>query len=159
MSQDTRLRSHIVQLLTARQAHGTFDDAVDGLAPEARGLRPDDLPYSVWELVEHVRIAQHDILDFCRNPEYEQPDWPDDYWPDALAPPSEEAWARSIEQVRDDLQSMCKLVRNPSINLHDEIPHGDGQTYLRETMLVADHNAYHIGQIVTVRRLLGEWNA
>lgn len=159
MSQDTSLRSHLVQLLTARQAHGTFDDAVEGLAPTARGTRPDDLPYSVWELVEHVRIAQHDILEFCRNPEYEQPAWPEDYWPGAPAPPSDEAWTRSVDQVRADLQAMCELVRDPEIDLHDEIPHGDGQTYLREAMLVADHNAYHVGQIITVRRLLGEWDS
>jgi uncharacterized damage-inducible protein DinB len=157
MSRDTQLRSHLVDLLTARQAHCTFDEAVADLPAEARGQRPDDLPYSVWEQVEHLRRAQRDILDFCRDPEYTQPAWPDDYWPDSAAPADEAAWTDSVEQVQDDLQAMCGLVQNPSLNLYEEIPHGDGQTYLREAMLVADHNAYHIGQIVTIRRALDAW--
>ncbi len=157
MSRDAQLRSHLVDLLTARQAHCTFDEAVAGLPAEARGRRPDDLPYSVWEQVEHLRRAQRDILDFCRDPEYAAPAWPDDYWPDSVAPADDAAWTGSVEQVRDDLQAMCGLVQNPSLNLYEEIPHGDGQTYLREAMLVADHNAYHIGQIVTLRRALDAW--
>ena len=157
MSHDTQLRSHVVDLLTKRQAHGTFEDAVEGLPAEMRGVRPDNLPYSVWEQVEHIRLAQRDILDFCRDPNYQQPAWPDDYWPESVAPASDAAWTESIQQVLDDRQSMCGLVQNPSINLYEEIPHGDGQTYLREAMLVADHNAYHVGQIVAVRRALGVW--
>lgn len=157
MSRDTQLRQHLVNLLTGRQAHVTFDDAVADLPPSLRGTRPDAVPYSPWELVEHIRRAQVDILDFCRDPTYEAPAWPDAYWPDAVAPPSDDAWDDSVEQVRDDLASMCGLVRSPDVDLYAEIPHGDGQTYLREALLVADHNAYHVGQLVTVRRLLGAW--
>jgi uncharacterized damage-inducible protein DinB len=157
MSRDTRLRQHLINLMTARQAHVTLDDALRDLPAELRGERPEGMPYSPWELVEHLRVAQHDILDFCRNPEYEQPSWPDDYWPDAPAPDSEEAWTESVAQIRRDLESMCGLVRNPDLDLYAEIPHGNGQTYLREAMLVADHNAYHVGQLVAVRRLLGAW--
>ena len=154
----TALRSHLIDLLTARQAHGTFEDAVDGLSPDLRGVRPDDVPYSVWELVEHIRIAQHDILDFCRNPDYDQPDWPADYWPETTAPPSDAAWTTSVQQVIDDRDAMCDLVRDEDTDLYAEIPHGDGQTVLREAMLVADHNAYHVGQIITVRRCLNAWD-
>ena len=157
MDTDASLRQHLLKLLNARQAHATFDDAIADLPPELRGTRPDDLPYSAWELLEHIRIAQHDILDFCQNPDYSQPDWPDGYWPDAPAPPSDEAWTESVRQVRTDLQAMKNLVADPDTDLHAAIPHGDGQTYLREALLVADHNAYHIGQLVTVRRLLGAW--
>jgi len=158
MDRDSSLRSHLVALLTVRQAHGTFEDAIDGLPPDLRGIRPEALPYSVWELVEHIRIAQFDILDFCRTPDYEPPAWPDDYWPDTVAPPSDEAWPTSVQQVMDDRAAMCDLVRDESIDLHDEIPHGDGQTVLREAMLVADHTAYHVGQIVAVRRCLNAWD-
>jgi uncharacterized damage-inducible protein DinB len=157
MSRDTRLRQHLINLMTARQAHVTLDDALRDLPAQLRGERPQGMPYSPWELVEHLRVAQHDILDFCRNPEYEQPSWPDDYWPDAPAPDSKEAWTESVAQIRRDLESMCGLVRNPDLDLYAEIPHGNGQTYLREAMLVADHNAYHVGQLVAVRRLLGAW--
>lgn len=152
------LRSHLIDLLSARQAHGTFEDAIDGLPPDLRGTRPDDLPYSVWELVEHIRIAQHDILDFCRNPDYTQPDWPADYWPETTAPPSDAAWTTSVQQVIDDRDAMCDLVRDEATDLYAEIPHGDGQRVLREAMLVADHNAYHVGQIITVRRCLNAWD-
>jgi hypothetical protein len=157
MDTDASLRQHLLKLLDARQAHATFDAAVADVPPGLRGRRPDGLPYSPWELVEHLRIAQHDILDFCRNPDYTQPEWPEDYWPDASTPPSDGAWEESIRRFRADLQAMKDLVANTDIDLHAEIPHGDGQTYLREAMLVADHNAYHIGQLVTVRRLLGAW--
>ena len=157
MDRASSLRSHLVDLLTARQAHGTFEDAVEGLPPDLRGTRPEDLPYSVWELVEHIRIAQFDILDFCRNPDYEPPDWPAAYWPDDPAPPSDEAWTSSVQQVIDDRDALCTLVRDDSTDLFATIPHGDGQTILREAMLVADHTAYHVGQIVAVRRCLNVW--
>jgi hypothetical protein len=157
MDANTSLRQHLLKLLDARQAHATFDDAIADLSPDLRGTRPDGLPYSPWELLEHIRIAQHDILDFCRNPGYTQPDWPEGYWPDTPAPPSDKAWTESVRQVRDDLQAMKDLVADPNTDLYAEIPHGDGQTYLREALLVADHTAYHVGQLVTVRRLLEAW--
>lgn len=157
MRNDQMLRDHLLNLLSHRGAHCTFDDAIKNLPASLRGQRPEELPYSPWELLEHIRFAQADILAFCRDPDYEEPAWPDDYWPDEQAPPSESAWAESVRQFRSDLNAMKKLVADPETNLYAEIPHGDGQTYLREAMLVADHNAYHLGQLVTVRRLLDSW--
>ena len=115
------------------------------------------LAHTVWQLVEHLRITQWDILEFSRNPDYKAPKWPDDYWPETEAPPSDEAWDRSVEAFRRDLQAMKDLVADPKTDLFAKIPWGDGQTILREAMLVADHNAYHVGQIVTVRQGLGAW--
>lgn len=157
MNTDATLRHHLLNLLDARQAHATFDDIVKNLPAELQGERPEGLPYSPWELLEHLRITQFDILDFCQNPDYEERAWPDDYWPDAAAPPTDTAWRQSVEAFRRDLQAMKDLVADPDTDLCAEIPHGDGQTYLREALLVADHNAYHLGQLVTVRRLLGAW--
>lgn len=154
---DDPLREQLLTLLESRNAHVDFDTAVGDLSPEARGRRPDQLPYSPWELLEHIRIAQWDILDFCRNPDYEQPDWPEEYWPEGPKPPEEAAWMNSIAAYRRDLEGMKDLVREPDLDLHAEIPHGDGQTYLREVLLVADHTSYHLGQLVTVRRQLGVW--
>ena len=115
------------------------------------------LPYSVWRLLEHMRIAQRDILEFSRNPKHVSPEWPDGYWPQGDAPPDDAAWDRSIKAFRADLKAVEELVTDPSTDLFARIPHGDGQTILREALLVADHNAYHLGQIVAVRRLLGAW--
>jgi len=157
MSSDPALRSHLTDLLTARQAHCTFEDAVAHMPTDRRGERPEDLSYSVWELADHIRRAQHDILDYCRNPDYEAHDWPDDYWPDAAAPPDEVAWEDCLAQVRSDREEMCDLVTDETIDLYDTVPSSNEHTYLREAMLVADHNAYHVGQIVTVRRQLGLW--
>ncbi len=119
---------------------------------------PERLPYSPWQLVEHLRITQHDILDFCRNPDYAELRWPDDYWPSVSAPPSEQAWEESIGGFHHDLGALRAIAADRTIDLLAEIPHGSGQTYLRELLLVADHNAYHMGQLVAVRRLLGDWN-
>ncbi len=132
---------------------------------ELRGAKPSAvlaavqaaLPYSVWRLLEHMRIAQRDILEFSRNPKHVSPEWPDGYWPQGDAPPDDAAWDRSIKAFRADLKAVEELVTDPSTDLFARIPHGDGQTILREALLVADHNAYHLGQIVTVRRLLGAW--
>jgi len=157
MDRDASLREHLLDLLTARQAHCTFEDAVAQMPSARRGERPEALPYSVWELVEHLRRAQHDILVYCRDPGYEMPDWPDDFWPDASAPPSDEAWAESLRQVEDDRAAVCDFVRDETLDLYDTVPSSDEHTYLREVMLVADHTAYHVGQIVTMRRQLGLW--
>ena len=134
-----------------------FDQAVGGLPAELRGAKPPALPYSVWRLLEHMRIAQWDILEFSRNPKHVSPEWPDGYWPQGDAPPDDAAWDRSIKAFRADLKAVEELVTDPSTDLFARIPHGDGQTILREALLVADHNAYHLGQIVAVRRLLGAW--
>lgn len=152
------LRDHLIAHLDGRQAHVDFGAAIGGIPPAKRGARPEGLPYSSWELLEHVRLAQWDILDFCRNPDYDQPAWPADYWPEESGPGSPEAWDASVEGFREDLEAMKELIRDPDTELYAEIPHGEGQTYLREALLVADHNAYHLGQVVTVRRLLGIWD-
>jgi len=157
MSSDTALREQVRTLLDWKDAHVPFDRAVAGIPSGLRGRTPRGAPYSPWKLVEHLRIAQHDILDFCRNADYQEMKWPDDYWPRAAAPPSDAAWSRSIRQFRADRDALQQLAADPQIDLHARIPHGSGQTYLRELLLVADHNAYHIGELVVVRRLLGIW--
>jgi hypothetical protein len=157
MSTDTVLREHLISLLTQPNAHVTFEKAVKGLAPELRGKRPRGADHTAWELLEHLRIAQWDILDFCVNPNYQHLSWPDAYWPATPAPPDEKAWDKSVRTFRRDLKAMCKLLADPETDLFAVIPHGKGQTILREALLVADHNAYHVGQLVLVRRLLGAW--
>lgn len=120
-------------------------------------MQPSGLPYSPWQLLEHVRLAQRDILDFCRNPSYSAPGWPADYWPAEPAPPGASAWRRSVAAFRDDRASLVRLIADPEIDPYATIPWGEGQTYLRELLLVADHNAFHLGQLVVLRRLLGAW--
>ena len=151
------LREHLARVLAWEDAHVDFSAAVGKLPARLRGVRPADLPYSPWRLVEHLRITQYDILDFCRNPAYQQPAWPDDYWPPSDAPPSEDAWAGSIRAFERDRRALQALARDPSLDLLATIPHGEGQTYLRELLLAADHAAYHVGELIVVRRLLGIW--
>lgn len=157
MKNDKALREHILYLLTDGGAHLTFDAAVKDLPAALRGKRPAGAEHSPWELVEHLRIAQWDILEFTRNPKHKSPDFPKGYWPAAQAPPSDEAWKKSIHGFRADLKAMTELAADESTDLFAKIPHGDGQTVLREALLLADHNAYHVGQLVLVRRLLGAW--
>ena len=151
------LRAQLRRILSWQDAHVGFEKSVEGLAPKLRGVRVDGFPHSAWELVEHLRITQHDILDFCRNPNYTEITWPDDYWPSSAEPPSEAAWDDSIAAFREDRAALEALAGDESIDLFAKIPHGDGQTYIRELLLVADHTAYHIGQIVVVRQQLGAW--
>jgi len=151
------LRAQLATLLGWHDAHADFDTAVDGLPPALRGRVPEGLAYSPWQLVEHLRLAQHDILDFCRNPDYEELAWPDDYWPSAPEPPSASAWDESIAGFGRDRDALRALALDPAADLFAPIPHGSGQTLLRELLLVADHNAYHVGQLIAVRRLLGAW--
>jgi uncharacterized damage-inducible protein DinB len=151
------LRRHLLDLLTWDKAHITLDEALAGLPASDRGLRPDGLPYSVWQLLEHIRRAQRDILDFCTDPDYEAPDWPADYWPESAAPPSATAWDDAVAAVLEDRDALLALVADDELDLLAEIPHGEGQTYLREILLVADHTAYHVGQLLVVRRALGAW--
>ena len=151
------LREHVVKLLSWGEAHASFESAVADLPAELRGRAPAGLPYSPWQLVEHLRIAQHDILDFCVNPDYTELSWPDDYWPRAAAPDGSGAWDQSISQFRQDRTALQALAQDPHVELESSIPHGKGQTYLRELLLAADHAAYHIGELIVVRRLLGAW--
>jgi hypothetical protein len=135
-----------------------LDEAIAGLPPELRGARPAGVPHTPWRLLEHLRIAQWDILEFSRNPRHVSPNFPEGYWPQGDAPSQPEAWERSVAAFRADLRAMQELVRDPSTDLVARIPHGEGQTVLREALLVADHNAYHLGQLVLLRRGLGAWS-
>ncbi|HEX3703231.1 MAG TPA: DinB family protein [Vicinamibacterales bacterium] len=153
----TELREQIARLLDWEEAHVGFDKTVKGIAPRFRGVVPKGLPYSAWQLLEHLRIAQADILEFCRSSRYKHKKWPDDYWPTLPKPPSAAAWTKAIAAFRRDRRALQQLARNPKIDLFATIPHGTGQTYLRELLLIADHTAYHVGQIVIVRRSLSIW--
>jgi uncharacterized damage-inducible protein DinB len=150
------LRSLLSKLLGWEDAHLSFDAAVEGIPPESRGARPKGAPHSPWQLLEHVRICQADILEFCRNPKYVELKF-EDYWPPTAAPPTGAAWDESVARFRRDREALKDLAGDGSIDLFAAIPHGTGQTYLRELVLVADHNAYHVGQLVLLRRLLGVW--
>jgi hypothetical protein len=157
MPSDKPVQEHLVKLLAGGQAHVTFDAAVKNLPAALRGKRPKGAEHSPWEILEHLRIAQWDILEFSRDPQHVSPEWPSGYWPKSKTPPNDKAWAKSVRAFNADLEAMRKLVAADSTDLYAPIPHGDGQTILREALLIADHNAYHIGQIVLVRRLLGAW--
>jgi hypothetical protein len=154
---DAALREHVVNLLSMGHAHATFEQAVKGLPAELRGKTPKGAQHSPWQLLEHLRIAQWDILEFSRDAKHASPKWPDDYWPTEKTPSDEKAWDKSVRAFRKDLKAMCALVADEKTDLFAKIPHGDGQTILREALLAADHNAYHVGQMVLLRILLGEW--
>jgi DinB superfamily len=156
---DAALREHVVNLLTGGHAHATFEQAVKGLPAELRGKVAKGAEHSPWQLLEHLRLAQWDILDFSRNPKYQALKWPDDYWPKEKAPADEKAWDKSVRAFKKDLKAMVALVEDEKTDLFAKIPHGDGQTILREALLVADHNAYHVGQLVLVRKMLGAWES
>ena len=154
---DTALRQHLVSLLRGGNAHVVFDKAVAGVPASTRGTRHPNVPFTLWGLLEHMRIAQWDILEFSRDAKHVSPQWPDGYWPKTDGPASDAAWEASVKACRRDLRQMEALVKNPKTDLLRRIPHGSGQTILREAMLAADHNAYHLGQFVMLRRLLGAW--
>jgi hypothetical protein len=155
---DASLREHVVNVLRGRGAHADFEQAIGGLPAALRGKRTPKLPFTVWRLLEHMRIAQWDILEFSRDAKHVSPEWPEGYWPKGDAPPNAAAWEKGVAAFRRDLAAMEKLVSNPATDLFARIPHGTGQTILREALLVADHNSYHVGQIVLLRRLLGAWD-
>jgi uncharacterized damage-inducible protein DinB len=153
---DAALRAQLADFLNWRNAHAGFDAAVAGIPPRMRGVVPKGFAHSIWQVVEHLRIAQNDILDFSINSRYREKKWPDDYWPKS-ASPSSAAWTRSLSKFRSDRRAMQRLAVNPRVDLLAMIPHGHGQTYLREILLVADHNAHHVAQIIDLRRALGIW--
>jgi hypothetical protein len=157
MDETAELRKHVIYLLNEGGAHVTFDAAVARFPAAARGKKPKGAPHTAWQLVEHMRIAQWDILEFSRNAAHVSPEFPEGYWPKSEAPPADRAWNESLRKFRADLEAMAALVSDPKTDLLARIPHGDGQTILREALLVADHNAYHLGQLVILRRLLGAW--
>jgi len=158
MANDKALRQHVLSLLKGGNAHVDFDSAFKDLPAGLRGKRPKGTQHSLWEVLEHLRIAQWDILEFSRDPKHKSPEFPDGYWPRTPAPPDETAWDESLRSFRKDLKAMCDLVADESTDLFAKIPHGDGQTILREALLTADHNAYHLGEAVLLRRLLGAWS-
>jgi hypothetical protein len=157
MDTNAALRQHVLDLLKGGNAHATFEQAVKDLPAELQGKTPKGAEHSPWELLEHLRIAQWDIVEFSIDPKHKSPDWPLGYWPTKAAPPDEKAWDKSVRAFRKDLRTLCDLVADESTDLLTPIPHGTGQTVLREALLTADHNAYHVGQLILVRRLLGAW--
>jgi uncharacterized damage-inducible protein DinB len=154
MANDNALREHLVALLRANNAHMDFEEAIADFHAELRGKRPDGSPHSPWDVLEHMRIAQWDILEFIRNPGHVSPDFPEGYWPNPGTGPSAAAWDESAAAFRADLDAVVALARDESQDLYAKIPHGDGQTLLTEILLVADHNSYHIGQLSLLRDLL-----
>lgn len=158
MDSQAKLREHVLELLDGGHAHLTFDAAVAGLPPELRGATVPGVPHSPWRLLEHLRIAQWDILRFSVDPSHESPEFPGGYWPGGDAPPDDLAWDRAAAGFRADLEALKALVADPGVDLLAPIPHGQGQTVLREALLAADHNAYHLGQLVAVRRALRAWD-
>jgi hypothetical protein len=152
------LRKHLLELLEGGDAHVHFETAVEGLDPALRGVKAGSMPHTAWQLVEHMHLALWDILEFSRDPKHVSPPFPEGYWPKTDAPPTAAAWKKTIAAFKADLKAMIDLVMNPQTDLFAAIPHGDGQTILREALLVADHNAYHLGQLLAVRRFLGAWS-
>lgn len=159
MTADPAVRDLVARSLAWSDAHVSFDDAVRDLPVPLRGIRPAGLPHSPWEILEHIRIAQRDILNFSLAAPYHELEWPSGYWPQSPEPPDPEAWDRSIAAVLKDRQMIQELARDARVDLTAVTPHGTDQTHLRELLLVVDHNAYHVGQLVIVRRLLGAWNS
>jgi uncharacterized damage-inducible protein DinB len=157
MARDKALREHLLALLKGGEAHVDFEAAIKGMPPGLRGVRPAEGVHSAWELLEHLRIAQWDILEFTQDAAHVSPEFPAGYWPDSPEPPDQGAWDRSVASFREDFQEITDLVRDEGTDLFAKIPHGDGQTVLREVLLVVDHNAYHIGEMVMLRRVLGAW--
>jgi hypothetical protein len=154
------LRQQLIELLHGGHAHVTFHDAIKDLPADLRGVVPPNLPYSAWQLLEHLRISQRDILNFSAPPTggYHPMRWPQDYWPQSPEPPTDEAWDRSIQVVQADLKTFITLIENPQSDLFKPFRWGEGQNLLREALLIADHNAYHLGELIVVRRLLGAWH-
>ena len=157
INHDHSLREHLLYVLQGGGAHAKFDDVVKDFPEKLRGKKVAEIPYTGWMVLEHMRIAQWDILEFSCNGKHVSPEFPGGYWPKSDAPASASAWTKSVQQFRKDLKEMEELVKNAKTDLYAPLPWGDGQTVLREALLVADHNAYHLGQLVTLRRLLGAW--
>ncbi|HVI49076.1 MAG TPA: DinB family protein [Chitinophaga sp.] len=153
----TAIVKSLKELLLKDNAHVSLADAVKDLPPKLRGVVPESLPYSIWQLVEHIRIAQKDILEFSRDPEYQSPRWPEGYWPAEPAPKNGEAWDSSLAQIKTDLKAFILLLEAPDAALFTPFAHGSGQHLFREAVLIADHTSYHTGEIVAIRRLLGAW--
>ncbi|MEX2402459.1 MAG: DinB family protein [Rhodothermales bacterium] len=157
MDTESELTLRLKDVLTWHSAHVDLERAVRGVPPDHRGRRPDGCPHSLWQLLEHIRLAQADILKYCTSDVYEPPTWPDDYWPLDPHPPTAEAWQQSVQALLADRAGLIELIEE--VDVEDHLLHAPEHTYLRETLLVADHTAYHVGQIVLLRRILGIWPA
>ena len=155
---DKKLRAHVDSLLSGRGAHADFDSVIATFPSRLRGVRTKGLPYSAWQLLEHLRICQWDLLEYSRDPKHVSPEWPAGLWPKSPTPPTAAAWTRSVRAFRKDLASMRKRVRDPKRDLTAPLPHAPQHTLLREALILADHNSYHLGQLVVLRRLLGAWD-
>ena len=156
-SENELLISNLTQLLSKGNAHATLDDALKKIPYKLLAETPADLPYNIWQIAQHIRISQWDILEFSRNPKYKSPEWPKGYWPSEREPASEEAWKKCVHQIKEDRNTFIELIKNAGENLYKPIPGGDGQTLLREALVLADHNSYHTGEIIVLRRLLDNW--
>ena len=156
-NQHKELINQLEKLLLGGNAHASFHDAVKGLKPELRGTKPQNMPYSIWQLVEHIRIAQWDMLQFSKDADHKSPKWPDDYWPKESAPKDDDTWKGSLKQIDDDLDEFIELLYHSDI--YQPLEHGTGQNILLEALQLADHNAYHIGEIIALRRFLGDWKS
>jgi hypothetical protein len=154
-NQHKTLIDELTKLLLGGSAHISLQDALKNLKPALRGVKPDHMPYSIWQLVEHIRIAQWDMVWFCKDAGHKSPKWPDDYWPAESAPKDDGAWDGSLKQINNDLDEFIELMEHSDI--YQKLQHGSGQSVLREALQIADHNAYHIGEIVAIRRFLGDW--
>lgn len=151
------LIAELIKLLNGGSAHASLDDALDGLPPKLRGAKPDNLPYSIWQLVEHIRIAQWDMLKFSQDEKHESPKWPEEYWVKDVAPKDDTEWENSLRQIKDERNEFINLLKSGDI--YKAIPHGDGQSILREALQIADHNAYHTAEVIVIRRLMGDWKS
>ncbi|MFD2513320.1 DinB family protein [Pontibacter locisalis] len=159
MEKEKALRDHLVKLLRGGQAYQPLATLLQDLKAEIAGKTVQELPYTIWQLVEHMRLTLEDILEFIQNPNYKEPTWPDDYWPKEKAPADQAALDTSIKAISAGMEEMIQLVQDPSNDLFKPFPHGDGQTLLREALLIAEHNAYHVGEVIVLRRLLGDWES
>jgi len=161
MNSDNRkfIVEELTRLIEKGNAHASFDDAVAGISIDLVGVVPEHLPYGVWHMAEHLRIAQWDILEFCLGQDYQPMKWPDDYWPEVGPEVSKEQWEATLSGFRKDRQRFLDLLKDESRDLYAPFEHGDGQSLFREALLIADHNAYHVGEIIVIRRLLGDWKS
>ncbi len=157
MNNDQLLRTWLLNLLMEENAHLDIETALKGIPLEKIGVVPANMPYSIWQLLEHIRISQWDIVEFSGNPDHISPAWPEGYWPDQKGPENEEEFNNALQSILRDREAMADLIRDPENDLLKPFPHGQGQNLLREVVLIIDHNAYHLGQIIVLRRMLGIW--
>lgn len=157
MDSDNELRQQLAKVLDWHEAHADLAASVANFPPELRGKVPQGLPHSAWQLLEHIRIALWDIYEFCRDPKHKSPEWPEGYWPKTPAPANDASWEHSLQSIYENLEGMRKLITDPKHDLLAPLAGGSGQTLLREALLLADHNAYHLGQLVLVRKALSAW--